>query len=129
MDVLRARFAGWSAAVLTGAPELGMELGLRAYRTHALWNGSIECRLLRIEVGPQSEREQRFSELTPREHEVLDLLAEGLRNQDIAGRLSIAEKTVKHHISSILSKLQLNHRTEPALLASRLGLGRRNVPS
>ncbi len=55
--VLRARFAGWSAAVLTGAPELGMELGLRAYRTHTLWNGSIECRLLRIEVGPEAERE------------------------------------------------------------------------
>src|SRR5262249_41979858 len=55
--VLRARFAGWSAAVLTGAPELGMELGLRAYRTHTLWNGSIEGRLLRIEVGPGSERE------------------------------------------------------------------------
>ncbi|HEX4618210.1 MAG TPA: bifunctional 23S rRNA (guanine(2069)-N(7))-methyltransferase RlmK/23S rRNA (guanine(2445)-N(2))-methyltransferase RlmL, partial [Steroidobacteraceae bacterium] len=55
--VLRARFAGWSAAVLTGAPELGMELGLRAYRTHTLWNGAIECRLLRIEVGPESERE------------------------------------------------------------------------
>jgi 23S rRNA (guanine2445-N2)-methyltransferase / 23S rRNA (guanine2069-N7)-methyltransferase len=54
--VLRARFAGWSAAVLTGAPELGMELGLRAHRTHTLWNGSIECRLLRIEVGPDSER-------------------------------------------------------------------------
>ncbi len=71
------------------------------------------------------EREQRFSELTAREREVLDLLAEGLRNQDIAGRLSIAEKTVKHHVSSILSKLQVNHRTEAALLASRLGLGRR----
>ncbi|HYB65938.1 MAG TPA: bifunctional 23S rRNA (guanine(2069)-N(7))-methyltransferase RlmK/23S rRNA (guanine(2445)-N(2))-methyltransferase RlmL [Steroidobacteraceae bacterium] len=55
--VLRARFSGWSAAVLTGAPELGMELGLRAYRTHTLWNGAIECRLLRIEVGPESERE------------------------------------------------------------------------
>jgi 23S rRNA (guanine2445-N2)-methyltransferase / 23S rRNA (guanine2069-N7)-methyltransferase len=55
--VLRARFAGWSAAVLTGAPELGMELGLRAHRTHTLWNGPIECRLLRIEVRPESERE------------------------------------------------------------------------
>ena len=74
---------------------------------------------------PDHRREQQFSDLTPREREVLDLLAEGLRNQDIAGRLSIAEKTVKHHISSILSKLQLNHRTEAALLASRLGLGRR----
>lgn len=56
---------------------------------------------------------------------MLDLLADGVRNQDIAGRLSIAEKTVKHHISSILSKLQLNHRTEAAMPASRLGLGRR----
>jgi 23S rRNA (guanine2445-N2)-methyltransferase / 23S rRNA (guanine2069-N7)-methyltransferase len=55
--VLRARFAGWSAAVLTRAPELGMELGLRAHRTHALWNGALECRLLRIDVRAESERE------------------------------------------------------------------------
>ena len=74
---------------------------------------------------PGLQREQRFSLLTPRERDVLSLLAEGLRNQNIGNRLSIAEKTVKHHISSILSKLQLNHRTEAALLASRLGLGRR----
>ena len=70
------------------------------------------------------EQDERFAELTAREREVLDLLAGGLRNQDIAGRLAIAEKTVKHHISSILSKLQVNHRTEAAVLASRLGLGR-----
>ena len=55
--VLRANFHGWTAAVLTGAPELGMELGLRAYRTHSVWNGAIECRLLRIKVGAESTRE------------------------------------------------------------------------
>jgi len=54
--VLRERFQGWSAAILTGAPELGMELGLRAYRTHAVWNGGIECRLLRIKVEAGSAR-------------------------------------------------------------------------
>jgi 23S rRNA (guanine2445-N2)-methyltransferase / 23S rRNA (guanine2069-N7)-methyltransferase len=54
--VLRERFAGWHAAILTGSPALGLELGLRAHRTHTLWNGSIECRLLRIEVGAASER-------------------------------------------------------------------------
>jgi 23S rRNA (guanine2445-N2)-methyltransferase / 23S rRNA (guanine2069-N7)-methyltransferase len=54
--VLRERFAGWHAAILTGSPALGLELGLRAYRTHTLWNGAIECRLLRIEVGAASER-------------------------------------------------------------------------
>ncbi len=55
--VLRERFQGWNAAVLTGAPELGRELGLRAYRTHAVWNGGIECRLLRIKVEASSARE------------------------------------------------------------------------
>jgi 23S rRNA (guanine2445-N2)-methyltransferase / 23S rRNA (guanine2069-N7)-methyltransferase len=55
--VLRERFQGWSGAVLTGAPELGMELGLRAHRTHSVWNGAIECRLLRIKVVPDSARE------------------------------------------------------------------------
>jgi 23S rRNA (guanine2445-N2)-methyltransferase / 23S rRNA (guanine2069-N7)-methyltransferase len=54
--VLRARFTDWTAAILTGAPELGMELGLRAARTHALWNGPIECRLLRIRIEPASVR-------------------------------------------------------------------------
>jgi len=54
--VLRERFQGWSAAVLT-SPELGMELGLRAYRTHTVWNGGLECRLLRIRVEPESARE------------------------------------------------------------------------
>jgi 23S rRNA (guanine2445-N2)-methyltransferase / 23S rRNA (guanine2069-N7)-methyltransferase len=55
--VLRERFQGWNAAVLTGAPELGKELGLRAHRTHSVWNGAIECRLLRIKVVADSERE------------------------------------------------------------------------
>jgi 23S rRNA (guanine2445-N2)-methyltransferase / 23S rRNA (guanine2069-N7)-methyltransferase len=54
--VLRERFQGWSAAVLTSS-ELGMELGLRAHRTHTVWNGALECRLLRIRVTPQSARE------------------------------------------------------------------------
>ena len=54
--VLRERFQGWQAAVLTGAPELGKELGLRAWRTHTVWNGGLECRLLRIRVGPDSAR-------------------------------------------------------------------------
>ena len=54
--VLRERFQGWNAAVLTGAPELGKELGLRAHRTHSVWNGGIECRLLRIKVVPESAR-------------------------------------------------------------------------
>ncbi|MDE2451683.1 MAG: bifunctional 23S rRNA (guanine(2069)-N(7))-methyltransferase RlmK/23S rRNA (guanine(2445)-N(2))-methyltransferase RlmL [Gammaproteobacteria bacterium] len=55
-EVLRERFQGWHAAVLTGAPQLGMELGIRAARTHTLWNGAIECRLLRMTVEAASLR-------------------------------------------------------------------------
>ncbi len=55
-ETLRARFQGWRASVLTGAPQLGMELGIRAARTHALWNGAIECRLLRMSVEAASLR-------------------------------------------------------------------------
>jgi 23S rRNA (guanine2445-N2)-methyltransferase / 23S rRNA (guanine2069-N7)-methyltransferase len=56
-EVLRRHFTGWQAAVLTGSPGFGAELGLRAHRTHTLWNGGLECRLLRIRVEPGSLRE------------------------------------------------------------------------
>ena len=55
--VLRVRFQGWNAAVLTGSPEFGLELGIRAHRTHTVWNGAIECRLLRMRVEAGSARE------------------------------------------------------------------------
>jgi 23S rRNA (guanine2445-N2)-methyltransferase / 23S rRNA (guanine2069-N7)-methyltransferase len=55
--VLREQFQGWHAAVFTGTPELGLELGIRARRTHTMWNGAIECRLLRLSVEVGSFRE------------------------------------------------------------------------
>jgi 23S rRNA (guanine2445-N2)-methyltransferase / 23S rRNA (guanine2069-N7)-methyltransferase len=51
--VLRERFLGWRAAVFTGNPDLGKHMGLRARRTHSLFNGPIECRLLHFEVTPE----------------------------------------------------------------------------
>ncbi len=71
-------------------------------------------------------REQRklFDQLTPRESDVLDLLAGGLRNRQIAQRLGLAEKTVRNHVSTILGKMQANDRTEAALIGFRRGFGR-----
>jgi 23S rRNA (guanine2445-N2)-methyltransferase / 23S rRNA (guanine2069-N7)-methyltransferase len=65
-EVLRERFQGWEAAVLTGAPDLGLELGIRARRAHIMWNGPIECRLLRLRVTPASLREFGATEAGPR---------------------------------------------------------------
>jgi two-component system nitrate/nitrite response regulator NarL len=61
-------------------------------------------------------------ELTPRELEVLQLLAEGLSNKVIARRLEISEHTVKFHVNAILGKLGVQSRTEAVVHASRLGL-------
>lgn len=57
--VLAGHFGGWQAAVLTGAPDLGLELGLRATRVHTVWNGALEGRLLRIQVEAAAVRELR----------------------------------------------------------------------
>jgi DNA-binding CsgD family transcriptional regulator len=60
--------------------------------------------------------------LTPREHEVLVLLADGLRNRDIAARLGISEHTVKFHLAAIFGKLDASSRTQVVRRALRLGL-------
>ena len=75
------------------------------------------ARLMREVVAP--ERPEALSE---RETDVLRLLARGLANKEIARELSIAEKTVKTHVSSILGKLGVQSRTQAALHAVRIGL-------
>ncbi len=60
--------------------------------------------------------------ISPRELEVLSLMAGGKRNKEIAGELTIAEDTVKMHVRNILSKLQVNDRTEAVTIALRRGI-------
>ena len=60
--------------------------------------------------------------LTPREQDVLRLLAEGLPNKGVASRLEVSEHTVKFHVNSIMGKLNAQSRTEAVTLATRLGL-------
>jgi DNA-binding NarL/FixJ family response regulator len=61
------------------------------------------------------------SELTPREHQVLSLIAQGNSNREIASRLQIAEKTVRIHVSSLLAKLGARDRTQAAIFAIQRG--------
>ena len=63
-----------------------------------------------------------MEDLTPREREVLRLLAEGLPNKAIARQLGISEHTVKFHVNAILGKLAVASRTEAVVRATRLGL-------
>jgi len=72
--------------------------------------------------GPRAETRQNPANLTPREVQVLELVAQGLRNADIAERLFLSERTVAHHVSAILRKLDVPSRGEASAAAMRLGL-------
>jgi DNA-binding CsgD family transcriptional regulator len=72
--------------------------------------------------GPRPTTRQNPAGLTARELEVLELVAQGLRNADIAERLFLSEKTVGHHVSAILRKLDVRTRGEASAEAARLGL-------
>jgi ATP/maltotriose-dependent transcriptional regulator MalT len=76
--------------------------------------------------GPRASTEKNPAGLTAREVEVLGLVAEGLRNGEIAERLFVAEKTVDHHVSSILRKLEVPTRGRAAAEAVRLGITTQN---
>ncbi len=77
----------------------------------------------RLRVGTaQPDDDQGYSDLTPREREVLKLIASGRANKEIGTELGISERTVKTHISNIFSKLQLTDRTQAALYVHNRGL-------
>jgi two-component system nitrate/nitrite response regulator NarL len=68
--------------------------------------------------GSAEKHSDRFSDLTPREEQILSILVEGRSNKEIGNKLDLSEKTIKHHLTNILQKLQVRNRVEAALLAS-----------
>jgi two-component system, NarL family, response regulator DevR len=116
------------AAIMAGASgyvlkEIGGHDLVGAVRQVAAGNSlidpSLTARVLdRVRNGPVTVPE--LSDLTEQELKLLGLIAEGLTNRQIGERMFLAEKTVKNYVSSILSKLGLERRTQAAVLASKL---------
>lgn len=131
--VFAALKAGARGYVLKDA---GRGMLLRAIRAvaggEALLGPAIARRVLDHVAGPGSAghstataasvRLESVEGLTPRELEVVRLITQGLRNREIAERLSISEKTVGNHISNIFAKLQVRDRAEAIVRARRAGL-------
>jgi DNA-binding NarL/FixJ family response regulator len=121
-DAVRAGARGY---LLKGAEP---EEVVRAITTVAaggvVFGAVLATRITDFFARPRETSASAFPMLTAREHEVLDLVAAGMSNAQIAGRLFLSQKTVRNHVHAVLSKLQASDRAEAIVRGRDAGLGR-----
>ncbi|MFF4521638.1 response regulator [Streptomyces bluensis] len=125
--VYEALRAGASGFLLKDAPPADLIAAVRVVAAgDALLAPKVTRRLIadfaQTRPAPRRKRALRLKGLTPRETEVLELIARGLSNQEIAGHLVLAEQTVKTHIGRVLAKLDLRDRAQAVIFAYESGL-------
>lgn len=122
--ILGAIRAGAKGYLLKGAPRDQLFFAIRVISQGGSLLEPVVASKLIEQMGRPAEGLSAFSwpALTSREMEVLRLLAQGKANREIAGELVISERTVKFHVSSILSKLGAGNRTEAVSVAAQRGL-------
>jgi two-component system, NarL family, response regulator LiaR len=118
-QIFAAMAAGAAGYLLKDVDPAALADGIRdVHAGRPALHPSVAARLMRHRGGSVRTR----IDITPREHDVLRLVVEGLPNKQIAQRLGIGEKTVKTHVSRVLAKLGVADRTQAAVLAIREGL-------
>ncbi len=96
----------------------------RVGRGESLLDPEMTERLFR-KIRGEAEEDPLLGRLSPQERRILDLIAEGMTNREIADELFLAEKTVKNYVSNLLGKLEMKRRSEAAAYAARLAASRR----
>jgi two-component system nitrate/nitrite response regulator NarL len=119
--VMDALLAGACGYLLKEAPiDQIVEAVKAAARGESVISPRVANRLIRrLREPAEADSDLAGAELTPREHDVLELLARGMSNPEIAGALYLSEHTVKNYVSSLLSKLQVENRIQAAVRAVR----------
>jgi len=97
----------------------------KAAAGEAVLHPRVASRVIKELQGLRADKVNPFTELSERELEVLKLIADGMSNADMAAKLVLSEKTIKGHVSNILSKLHLADRTQAAVYAWREGVVRK----
>ena len=116
-DAIMAGAAGYILKQIKGTDLV--DAVRRVAAGESLLDPKVTARVLeRIRQGP--EQDERLRGLTPQESRILDLLADGKTNRQIADEMFLAEKTVKNYVSTLLHKLGFDRRTEAAVYATRL---------
>lgn len=115
-DLAKALKAGAAGYLLKNTPPDELAIAIQAVRKGYMHLGpGLGQKVIAKIIMPAAKPELDWSELTPREHEILKLIAQGSSNRAIAELLFITEKTVKNHITSILNRLNLQSRTQAAI--------------
>jgi DNA-binding NarL/FixJ family response regulator len=124
-SVFTAMRAGARGYVLKDAEKAEMLRAIHAVGSgEAIFSPAIAVRLIDFFAAPKpAAMPDAFPELTEREREILDLIAQGKSNADIAGQLVLSSNTVRNYVSNIFSKLQVADRAHAILLARDAGLG------
>lgn len=123
-SVFAAMQSGARGYVLKGSNADEMLTVIRAVaQGQVLFGAKMAERMLAFFHNPQTDQAVPFPDLTDRERELLDLIARGLNNSQIAERLVISPKTVRNHITSIFDKLQVADRGQAIIKARQVGLG------
>ncbi len=120
--IVSAVIAGAQGYLLKGAPREDIFKAIRVVHEGGSLLQPIVASKLRQHLTGQAAKPDAAIDLTPREIEVLHLLAQGKSNKQIAAELTITERTCKFHVSSILSKLEAANRTEAVKIAAQRGL-------
>jgi DNA-binding NarL/FixJ family response regulator len=123
-SVFAAMRAGARGYVLKGVDQSVLLRAVRAVANgESLFSPEIAQRLMHFFANLPAAPPEVFPELTPREREVLVLIAQGDTNADIAAKLTLSVKTVRNHVSNIFSKLQVADRVQASIRARQAGLG------
>ncbi len=123
-SVFAAMRAGARGYLLKGADQTEILRAIHSVASgEAMFGPNIARRLINFFAQLNSKPPHPFPELTEREREVLDLLARGTSNSEIAGALVISQKTVRNHVSNIFNKLQVANRAQAIIRARTAGLG------
>ncbi len=123
-SVFAAMRAGARGYLLKGADQTEILRAIHSVRNgEAMFGPAIARRLINFFARINQQPQHPFPVLTEREREVLDLLARGTSNAEIAGALVISQKTVRNHVSNIFNKLQVADRAQAIVRARDAGLG------
>ena len=123
-SIFSALRAGARGYLLKGADQEQIRAAVRAAANGEIIFGTqLAARMLAYFTTPAAAPPQVFPQLTDREREVLDLVAQGRANTAIAAKLGLSQKTVRNHVSNILTKLQVADRAQAIVQARDAGLG------